>query len=76
TSDEISNHNPFQVTSDESFDHIPFQVTFDESSDHNPFQVSTDDTLKTSSEDTCSSDSTWEPKKASKEKPGSRSTKA
>ncbi|GKB07544.1 hypothetical protein Tco_0835828 [Tanacetum coccineum] len=48
-------------------DHNPFQVTSDESSDHNPFQVSTDDTLKSSSEDTCSSDSTCEHKKASKD---------
>ncbi|GJW34798.1 hypothetical protein Tco_0057718 [Tanacetum coccineum] len=64
TSDESSDHNPFQATFDESYDHNPFQVTFDESSD---------DTLKSSSEDTCSSDCTWEQKKASKE-PGSRST--
>ncbi|GJR19843.1 RNA-directed DNA polymerase, eukaryota [Tanacetum coccineum] len=41
-------------------------VTSDESSNHNPFQFTTDDTLKSSSEDTCSSDSTWEQKKASK----------
>ncbi|GKB90370.1 hypothetical protein Tco_0962642 [Tanacetum coccineum] len=60
-----SDHNPFQATSDESSDHKPFQVTSDESSD---------DTLKSSSEDTCSSDCTWEQKKASKGKPGSRST--
>ncbi|GJW55487.1 hypothetical protein Tco_0099572 [Tanacetum coccineum] len=51
-----SDHNPFQATSDESFDHNPFQVTFDKSSD---------DTLKSSSEDTCSSDclaavTTWQ----------------
>ncbi|GJV73327.1 hypothetical protein Tco_1493322 [Tanacetum coccineum] len=43
-----------RATSDESFDHNPFQVTFDERSD---------DTLKLSSEDTCSSDCTWEQKK-------------
>ncbi|GJS91500.1 hypothetical protein Tco_0774136 [Tanacetum coccineum] len=49
------------------------RATFDESYDHNPFQVTSDDTLKSSSEDTCSSDCTWEQKKASKE-PGSRST--
>ncbi|GJX73009.1 hypothetical protein Tco_0311604 [Tanacetum coccineum] len=47
TSDERSNHNPFQATSNESFDHNHFQVTSNESSD---------DTLKSSSEDTCSSD--------------------
>ncbi|GJV78843.1 hypothetical protein Tco_1514713 [Tanacetum coccineum] len=47
TSDEGSDHNPFQATSDESSYHNPFQVTSDESSD---------DTLKSSSEDTCSSD--------------------
>ncbi|GJR52444.1 hypothetical protein Tco_1402965 [Tanacetum coccineum] len=76
TFDESSDHNPFQAMSDESSDHNPFQATSDESSDHNPFQVSTDDTLKSSSEDTCSSDSTWEQKKASKRKPGSRSTQA
>ncbi|GJY55796.1 hypothetical protein Tco_0454911 [Tanacetum coccineum] len=35
-----------------------------------------DDTLKSSSEDTCSSDCTWEQKKASKDKLGSRSTQA
>nr|GEW72643.1 hypothetical protein [Tanacetum cinerariifolium] len=68
---------PWQTTCDESFDHNPFQATFDESYDHNPFQVTSDDTsddtLKSSSEDTCSSDCTWEQKKASKE-PGSRST--
>nr|GEV83695.1 transposase (putative), gypsy type [Tanacetum cinerariifolium] len=46
------------------YDHNPFQVTSDENSD---------DTLKLSFEDTCSSDCTWEQKKASKE-PGSRST--
>ncbi|GJW58539.1 retrovirus-related pol polyprotein from transposon TNT 1-94 [Tanacetum coccineum] len=49
-----------QTTSDESSDHNSFQATFDESSDHNPFQVTSDesskDTLKSSSEDTCSSD--------------------
>ncbi|GKF23300.1 hypothetical protein Tco_0075622, partial [Tanacetum coccineum] len=39
------------------------RATSDESSDHNPFQVSSDATLKSSSEDTCSSDSTWEQKK-------------
>ncbi|GJU84111.1 hypothetical protein Tco_1291657 [Tanacetum coccineum] len=44
TSDESSEHNPFQVTSDESYD----------------------DTLKSSSEDTCSSDCTWEQKKSLK----------
>ncbi|GKD95748.1 hypothetical protein Tco_1379645, partial [Tanacetum coccineum] len=60
-----------QTTSDESSDHNPFQAT----SDHNPFQVSSNDTLKSSFEDTCSSDSTWEQKKASKGKPWSRSTK-
>ncbi|GJS53999.1 hypothetical protein Tco_0627361 [Tanacetum coccineum] len=54
TSDEGSDHSPFQATSDESSDHNPFQVTYDESSD---------DTLKSSSEDTCSSDCTWEQKK-------------
>ncbi|GJZ78868.1 hypothetical protein Tco_0643705 [Tanacetum coccineum] len=67
TSDKGSNHNPFQATSDERFDHNPFQVTSDGSSD---------DTLKSSSEDTCSSDCTWEQKKASKAKLGSRSTQA
>ncbi|GJZ92349.1 hypothetical protein Tco_0664414 [Tanacetum coccineum] len=65
TSDEGSDHNPFQATSDESSDHNPFQVTSNESSDHNPFQVtsneSSDDTLKSSSEDTCSSDYTKKP---------------
>ncbi|GJY08471.1 hypothetical protein Tco_0375525 [Tanacetum coccineum] len=55
-------HKPFQVTSDESSDHNTFQATSDESSDHNPFQVSSDDTLQSSSEDTRSSDSTWEQK--------------
>ncbi|GJR26869.1 hypothetical protein Tco_1103101 [Tanacetum coccineum] len=49
-----------QTTFDESSDHNPFQATFDESYDHNPFQVTSgdtsDDTLKSSSEDTCSSD--------------------
>nr|GEV43651.1 hypothetical protein [Tanacetum cinerariifolium] len=43
------------------------RATFDESYDHNPFQVTSDDTsddtLKSSSEDTCSSDCTWEQKK-------------
>ncbi|GKB51771.1 hypothetical protein Tco_0902524 [Tanacetum coccineum] len=52
-----------QATSDEGSDHNPFQAT----SDHNPFQVtsneSSDDTLKSSSEDTFSSDCTWEQKK-------------
>ncbi|GJX40263.1 hypothetical protein Tco_0255253 [Tanacetum coccineum] len=43
----MSDHNPFQATSDERYDHNPFQVTSDESSD---------DTLKSSSEDTCSSE--------------------
>ncbi|GJS24748.1 hypothetical protein Tco_0453380 [Tanacetum coccineum] len=59
TSDEGSDHNPFQATSDESSNHNPFQVTSDETSD---------DSLKSSSEDTCSSDCTWEQKKASKSK--------
>ncbi|GKB33257.1 hypothetical protein Tco_0872658, partial [Tanacetum coccineum] len=49
-----------QTTSIESFDHNPFQDTYYESYDHNPFQVNyderSDDTLKSSSEDTCSSD--------------------
>ncbi|GKF62306.1 hypothetical protein Tco_0182360, partial [Tanacetum coccineum] len=45
-------------TSDESSDHNPFQATSDESSDHNHFQVSSDDTLMSSSEDTFSFDST------------------
>ncbi|GKD84497.1 hypothetical protein Tco_1355651, partial [Tanacetum coccineum] len=49
------------ATSNESSDHNPFQATYDESSDHNPFQVSTDNTLKSSFEDTCSSDSTCSP---------------
>ncbi|GJV42949.1 hypothetical protein Tco_1427485 [Tanacetum coccineum] len=42
-----------RATFDESYDHNPFQVTSDETSD---------DTLKSSSEDTCSSDSvtTWQ----------------
>ncbi|GKD02255.1 hypothetical protein Tco_1177229 [Tanacetum coccineum] len=62
TSDESSDHNPFQATSDESFDHNPFQTTSDESSDQNLFQVSSNDILKSSSEDTCSSYSTWEQK--------------
>ncbi|GJW06401.1 hypothetical protein Tco_1568824 [Tanacetum coccineum] len=61
-----SDHNPFQATSNESSDHNSFQATSDESSDHNPFQAtsdeSCDDTLKSSSKDTCSSDSTWEQK--------------
>ncbi|GKD73068.1 hypothetical protein Tco_1331350 [Tanacetum coccineum] len=65
-----------QTTSDESSDHNTFQTTSDESSDHNPFQVTSDDTLKPSSKDTCSSDCTWEQKKASKGKPVSRSTQA
>nr|GEY71774.1 hypothetical protein [Tanacetum cinerariifolium] len=56
-----------QTTSDDGFDHNPFQATSDESSDHNPFQVTSDessnDTLKSSFEDTCSSDCTWEQKK-------------
>ncbi|GJW34954.1 hypothetical protein Tco_0057874, partial [Tanacetum coccineum] len=63
TSDESSDHNPFQVTFDESSDHNPFQATSDESSDHNPFEATSDDTLKSSFEDTCSSDSTLEQKK-------------
>ncbi|GKD08034.1 hypothetical protein Tco_1187719 [Tanacetum coccineum] len=63
TSDESSDHNPFQDTFDESSDHNPFQATTDESSDHNTFQATFNDTLKSSSEDTCSSDSTWEQKK-------------
>nr|GEY09638.1 hypothetical protein [Tanacetum cinerariifolium] len=76
-----SDHNLFQATSDESSDHNPFQATFDESSDHNPFQVGFDDTLKSSFEDTCSSDSTWEQKKLPKRtvykgKPGSSSRNA
>ncbi|GJY10079.1 reverse transcriptase domain-containing protein, partial [Tanacetum coccineum] len=66
---------PSQTTSDEIFDHNPFQATSNESSNHNPFQVSSNDTLKSSSKYTCSSDSTWEQKKASKGKPGSRLTK-
>ncbi|GJY03779.1 zinc finger, CCHC-type containing protein [Tanacetum coccineum] len=57
TSDESSDHNPFQATSDESSDLNPFQATFDESSD---------DTLKSSYEDPCCSDSTWEQKKTLK----------
>ncbi|GJY81711.1 hypothetical protein Tco_0494462, partial [Tanacetum coccineum] len=60
TSDESSDHNSFQATSNESSDHNPFQATSDESYDHNPFQATSDDTLKSSFEDTCSSDSTWE----------------
>ncbi|GJZ27549.1 hypothetical protein Tco_0571802 [Tanacetum coccineum] len=60
---ESYDHNPFKVTSDESSDHNPFQTTSNESSDHNPFQVSFEDTLKSSSEDTRSYDSTWEQKK-------------
>ncbi|GKB87325.1 hypothetical protein Tco_0959597 [Tanacetum coccineum] len=57
TSDEGSDHNPFQATYDESYYHNPFQVTSDESSN---------DTLKSSSEDTFSSDwsSSAEAKKA------------
>ncbi|GKD66663.1 hypothetical protein Tco_1308771 [Tanacetum coccineum] len=50
TSDEGSDHNPFQgkiVSLKIWFDHNPFQVTSDESSD---------DTLNSSSKDTCSSD--------------------
>ncbi|GJW54072.1 hypothetical protein Tco_0098157 [Tanacetum coccineum] len=39
-------------------------------------KVSTDDTLKSSSDDTCSSDSTWEQKKASKGRPGLSSRNA
>nr|GEW44903.1 hypothetical protein [Tanacetum cinerariifolium] len=58
---------PAQTTSDEGSYHNSFQATFDESSDHNPFQVtsneSSNDTLKLSSEDTCSSDCTWKQKK-------------
>ncbi|GJV34027.1 hypothetical protein Tco_1394427, partial [Tanacetum coccineum] len=61
---ESSDHCPFQATSDESSDHNPFQDTSDESSDHNHFQATLDDTLKSSSEDTYSSDSTWEQKKS------------
>nr|GEW80113.1 hypothetical protein [Tanacetum cinerariifolium] len=63
-------HFSAQTTSDEGSDHNPFQATSDESSDRNPFQVtsndSSDDTLKSSSEDTCSSDwsSSAESKKA------------
>nr|GEY21525.1 hypothetical protein [Tanacetum cinerariifolium] len=64
--DTSCDHKPFQVTYGESSDHNLFQATFDESSDHNPFQAtsnkSSDDTLKSSSEDTCSFDSTWEQK--------------
>ncbi|GJW84062.1 hypothetical protein Tco_0157207 [Tanacetum coccineum] len=59
-SDTSYDYFPGQTTSDESSDHNPFQATFDESYDHNPFQVTSDDTsddtLKSSSEDTCSSD--------------------
>ncbi|GJW16494.1 hypothetical protein Tco_0020627 [Tanacetum coccineum] len=66
-SDTSYDYFPAQTTSDEGSDHNPFQATSDESSDHNPFQVtsdeSSDDTLKSSSEDTCSSDCTWEQKK-------------
>nr|GFA16321.1 hypothetical protein [Tanacetum cinerariifolium] len=62
TSDESSDHNPFQATFDESSDHNPFQATSDERFDHNPFKDTSDDTLKSSSEDTCSSYSTWEQK--------------
>nr|GEX28217.1 hypothetical protein [Tanacetum cinerariifolium] len=76
-SDTSYDYFPRQTTSDESSDHNLFQATFDESYDHNPFQVTSDDTsddtLKSSFKDTCSSDCTWEQKKASKE-PGSRST--
>ncbi|GJV15496.1 hypothetical protein Tco_1360819 [Tanacetum coccineum] len=63
TSGESSDHNPFQATSNESSDHKPFQATSDKSSYHNSFQVSSDDTLKSSSKDTCSYDSSWEQKK-------------
>ncbi|GKA04492.1 hypothetical protein Tco_0683612 [Tanacetum coccineum] len=63
TSDKGSDYNPFQATFDEISDYNPFQATSDESSDNNPFQVSSDDTLKSSFEDTHSSDSTWEQKK-------------
>ncbi|GJV72136.1 hypothetical protein Tco_1492131 [Tanacetum coccineum] len=63
TSDESSDDNPFQFSIDESSDHNIFQITSNESTDDNPFQVSTDNTLKSSSEDTCSSDATWEQKK-------------
>ncbi|GJU56871.1 hypothetical protein Tco_1234637 [Tanacetum coccineum] len=52
---ERSDHNPFQATFDESSDHNPFQATSDESSDRNTFQATSIDTLKSSSEDTCSS---------------------
>ncbi|GKC62952.1 hypothetical protein Tco_1095550 [Tanacetum coccineum] len=73
-SDTSYDYFPGQTTSDESSDHNSFQATFDESYDNNPFQVTSgntsDDTLKSSSEDTCSSDCTWEQKKPSKE-PGS-----
>nr|GEW26728.1 hypothetical protein [Tanacetum cinerariifolium] len=62
-SDTSYDYFPRQTTSDESSDHNPFQATFDESYDHNPFQVTSDDTLKSSSEDTRSSDCTWEQKK-------------
>ncbi|GJX35282.1 hypothetical protein Tco_0246839 [Tanacetum coccineum] len=55
---ESYDHNHCKVTSDESSDHNPFQDTFDESSDHNSFQVSSEDTVKSSSKDTRSSDST------------------
>ncbi|GJS49490.1 hypothetical protein Tco_0599611 [Tanacetum coccineum] len=69
-SDISYDYFPAQTTSDEGSDHNPFQATFDESSDHKPFQVtsneSSDDTLKSSSEDTCSSDCTWEQKKVLK----------
>ncbi|GKD74824.1 hypothetical protein Tco_1333106, partial [Tanacetum coccineum] len=66
TSDESSDDNPFQFSIDESSDHNPFSSNSDKSSNDNPFQVSIDDILKSSSEDTCSSDATWEQKKASK----------
>ncbi|GKE65167.1 hypothetical protein Tco_1519328, partial [Tanacetum coccineum] len=76
-SDTSYDYFPGQTTSDVSSDHNPFQATFDESYDHNPFQVTSgdtsDDTLKSSYEDTCSSDCTWEQKKPSKE-PRSRYT--
>ncbi|GKB78482.1 hypothetical protein Tco_0945377 [Tanacetum coccineum] len=57
-SDTIYDYFSAQTTSDEGSDHNPFQATSDESSDHNPFQFdeSSDDTLKSSSEDICSSD--------------------
>nr|GEW91607.1 hypothetical protein [Tanacetum cinerariifolium] len=76
-SDISYDYFPRQTTYDESYDHNPFQATFDESYDHNPIHVTSDDTyddtLKSSFDDTCSSDCTWEQKKSSKE-PGFRST--